>query len=186
MNDAEQWKVVPGYPSYKVSNFGNVHSSMSGVLHLQTTHRGYARVTLYCDKKAKSFVVHKLVLLAFIGERTYETPIIRHLDGNKLNNILSNLRYGTYAENEKDKEVHGRALLGEKHPRSKLTLEDVKTIIEIYIPGDKQFGAKALAAVFNVCPAHISDIAHKKNWSKTLEASAALAAGGGEADGGGG
>jgi hypothetical protein len=54
--------------------------------------------------------VHHLVLRAFVGERpvTIERGEIRHLDGNKTNNVLANLCYGTIKENADDRKRHRR------------------------------------------------------------------------------
>jgi hypothetical protein len=46
----------------------------------------------------------------------------RHLDGNSLNNTLENLRWGTKAENETDKFLHGN------RRRPPLTSEEVNDI----------------------------------------------------------
>lgn len=45
--------------------------------------------------------LHSLVMLTFVGPRPMGF-IIRHLDDDKTNNKLSNLRYGTYSENAID------------------------------------------------------------------------------------
>ncbi len=57
------------------------------------------------DGKPATFFVHKLVLLAFHGpgRQGMET---RHLDGNPKNNCTENLRWGTRAENGKDRIRH--------------------------------------------------------------------------------
>lgn len=51
--------------------------------------------------------MHTLVALAFLGPRPEGKPHIRHLDGNARNNHVSNLAYGTAAENVADSLQHG-------------------------------------------------------------------------------
>ncbi|WP_221625413.1 HNH endonuclease [Homoserinimonas aerilata] len=50
--------------------------------------------------------VHRLVAFAFIGAPT--GPVVRHLDGNPDNNAVTNLAFGTVAENNRDTIRHGR------------------------------------------------------------------------------
>jgi len=54
---------------------------------------------LYKNGVAESFSVHGLVMLAFVGPRPDNLEVL-HFDGNKLNNRLDNLRYGTSSENK--------------------------------------------------------------------------------------
>lgn len=104
----EIWKAIPGYESYEISNMGNVKSidrvssngrKLKGKMRAQAKGTdGYLLVALCKDGKTKSFSVHKLVMLAFIGKppQGYE---VNHIDENKLNNQLSNLEYVTRLEN---------------------------------------------------------------------------------------
>ena len=54
----------------------------------------------------KVFSVHVLVMAAFVGPRP-EGAVTRHLDGNPLNNHLTNLAYGSQSENLRDAVAHG-------------------------------------------------------------------------------
>lgn len=111
---AERWLPVTleGYGDYEVSDLGRMRSwkKLRGrrgrVLIPQTNPKGYETVRLTCGGKVVAFAVHRLVMLAFVGPRPPEMQI-RHLDGMKANNALSNLTYGTAAENTHDKAVHG-------------------------------------------------------------------------------
>jgi hypothetical protein len=119
----ENWKPIPGYEnSYEVSDHGNVRSLWREVKygrHGQTiykgrelkqtrTKNGYLSVKLSTHDGPKTAYVHHLVLRAFVGERpfTIERSEIRHLDGHKRNNRLSNLCYGTAKENAEDRKRH--------------------------------------------------------------------------------
>lgn len=107
-----EWKEVPGYESlYAVSDTGLVksfHRNKNGyLLHQSLKGKGYFGVTLSKNGKARSFFVHQLVCIAFLGkfDNGHE---VRHLDGVKTNNNLSNLSWGTSRQNKADTIMHGR------------------------------------------------------------------------------
>ena len=56
--------------------------------------------TLYKNKKRKAFLVHRLIALTYIPNPENK-PDINHLDGNPLNNNVSNLEWCTKTENMK-------------------------------------------------------------------------------------
>lgn len=93
----EIWKDIPFDTRYKVSNMGNVKSFvyhnerlLNPVLH----NTGYYFVRI----KSKAYMVHRLVAMAFIP--TKDTSLhIDHIDGNRLNNDVRNLRWCTQKEN---------------------------------------------------------------------------------------
>lgn len=76
--------------------------------------QGYRRVYLPRDgEPARDQKVHRLVLEAFVGECP-PGMLARHLDGNKANNHLSNLAWGTPKENAADSIAHGTQPTGER------------------------------------------------------------------------
>jgi hypothetical protein len=108
----ERWLPIPGYEGrYDVSDQGRVRSWTRSLRdpHLLRQHlngAGYLQVKLCRDRAVNTARVHLLVLLAFVGPRA-DGLVCRHLDGDSNNNVLSNLRYGTYAENAQDRVRHG-------------------------------------------------------------------------------
>lgn len=97
--DNEHWKDIDGYDGlYQVSDFGRVRSHKSGewkVLKPKTNGRGYLQVGLYKGKKAKLFLVHRLVADAFIPNTDSSKTLINHIDECKQNNRVDNLEYCT-------------------------------------------------------------------------------------------
>ena len=77
----------------------------------QSRSGSYVRLTLRVNGKAKSFSVHQLVLLAFVGPCP-EGHESAHLNGNGTDNRLENLAYKTHLENEADKRIHWNATTG--------------------------------------------------------------------------
>ena len=107
----EEWRAIPGYEGrYDVSTAGRVRTHMrpkdDGVLSQAPGSGGYPRVMLYGVIERKAHYVHRLVALAFLGPQP-PSQEVRHLDGNRGNPALSNLAYGTTAENSVDSIVHG-------------------------------------------------------------------------------
>jgi hypothetical protein len=125
--DMELWTSIPGYEGfYEVSNFGNVRSLTRFVPYGRykgMTYKGkdiklfvsgsYLSVKLARAGITKTVYVHELVLLAFVGQRPKIEGRceIRHLDGDKTNNRLSNLKYGTTKENMADRKLHKLGLV---------------------------------------------------------------------------
>lgn len=58
--------------------------------------RGYLRVSLWKGNVGKAYFIHRLVMAAFMGESDLS---VDHINGDKTDNRLCNLRYCTLAEN---------------------------------------------------------------------------------------
>lgn len=58
-------------------------------------------------RQAKQVYVHRIVCATFNGPEPFEGALVRHLDGDSLNNLASNLAWGTHAENSADAKEHG-------------------------------------------------------------------------------
>lgn len=101
----EEWKNC--FETYEVSNFGNVrrklknnnYQSIRGYIQ----NRGYRYFQLNRQGKRINHLFHHLVAKTFLGERP-EGLVIDHIDRNKLNNNINNLRYTTQKINSQNKE----------------------------------------------------------------------------------
>ena len=95
------WKICKNYPDYEVSTFGEIRNKENkNVLKIRYNNRGYSIVDLYKDKKRHTVLVHREVAFAFL-EKHKSANQINHKDGNKSNNIVSNLEWVTQSENMK-------------------------------------------------------------------------------------
>ena len=61
-------------------------------------HKGYYTISFRVNGKDKRFLLHRLIATAFIPN-PYNKPQIDHIDTNKSNNSIENLRWTTQLEN---------------------------------------------------------------------------------------
>ena len=109
----EIWKDIPSYEGYyQVSNLGNFRGlpritkyKSNGIrnypgknLLTETTKDNYQRIVLMKEGVKIRYQAHRLVALAFIPNPENK-PFINHIDGNKSNNIVTNLEWCTASEN---------------------------------------------------------------------------------------
>src|SRR6476660_2796081 len=73
--------------------------------------QGYKTVSLLIDKeniddkyKISMVRVHRIVIFAFLGDPPTDNHTVDHIDQNKQNNNLSNLRWANYYEQAKNRQ----------------------------------------------------------------------------------
>lgn len=115
---AEEWRPVVGYEKdYEVSDHGRIRSldrldnlgrqRRGRVLSLCANSTDHLQVSLFRNGESVRFLIHRLVLEAFLGPCP-EGMEACHWDDNPRNNRLSNLRWDTRAENMRDQVRNGR------------------------------------------------------------------------------
>ena len=123
---------------------------------------GYLRLELQMNGTSFRVRVHRLVLETFGGPPTEERKETRHLDGNKLNNCIENLCWGTGKENAEDRALHGSTQSGENHHKAKLTKEDVLVIVDRIKTGDSY---AQIARDYGMSEFPIACIGKGKSWT---------------------
>ena len=109
MLNNEIWKDIDNLP-YEISSTGIVrrkadsayYHSKKAEVKPYINNKGYLCINLYKQSKVYKFQIHRLLAIAFLPNPE-GWPVINHIDGNPLNNDLSNLEWCTERENA----IHG-------------------------------------------------------------------------------
>ena len=91
------FKRINEFPDYLIDFNGNIFGK-NGFLKAQLDGNGYTFVALYKDKKRNTKKVHRLVAQTFL-ENPNNFPAVDHIDQNKANNHVDNLRWVTTQKN---------------------------------------------------------------------------------------
>ena len=122
VQQAEVWKQYLD-TQYEVSNLGNVRNkNTKAVLSQEDTGNGYLCVGLQMDKGVyKKTRVHRMVAMTFLEfQRTEERNEVDHINGNKADNSVDNLRWCTHKENMNNPVTRRKIRRGVKRYRLQL------------------------------------------------------------------
>lgn len=162
----EEWADIKGYENmYQVSNLGRVKSlkrKEEVILKCKITKSGYREAKLF-NVNYKDFLVHRLVALSFIPNPENKKQV-NHIDGDKLNNVVTNLEWVTSKENAIHSIESGLKKVGSKSTSSKLKQSDVIQIRKLYLTGD--YTHDDLGALYNVHPTTIGKMLNGTNWKQ--------------------
>jgi predicted XRE-type DNA-binding protein len=158
------WHKLKEYPMYEISANGEIrHIKSKRLKKTRINDFGYLVVSINQLAKPKMRRVHNLLAQAFIDNPNNYTHI-NHIDGNKLNNKLSNLEWCNILQNNQ----HAFKLglidnTGEKNGMSKLTKEKVIEIKKLLKSGD--LSQYKIANLFNVSRSCVLKIHLCKTWN---------------------
>lgn len=115
MNE-EIWKDIPGYEGlYQASNLGRIRSLdreiiqwnrfdnvkviyKGKILSLKPNKKGYFKCSLNKNGKSRTFLVHRIIAQTFL--KNFDKNLtVDHINGNKQNNNVDNLRMVTIKKN---------------------------------------------------------------------------------------
>ena len=90
---------IPDFPNYQISEHGNVYNKKSGRELIPCVNsRGYMRFICINNGEKKELTLHRILALLFIPN-PFNKEQVDHIDRNKLNNKLENLRWVNASEN---------------------------------------------------------------------------------------
>ena len=168
-----EWRDIEGYKGiYQVSSQGKVRKLKSSgeyqYLNMGMSTDGYRRQALTNTEGVRSghLKVHRLVAQAFIPNPENK-PTVDHINGDKLNNTVENLRWATMAEqNRWSIEIGLKNIAGEHNGASKLRNSDVEDIIGELLKQDKSI--TEIAKHYSIAISAISSINTGRKWSSVL------------------
>lgn len=156
----ERWRAIGGTIGYEISDYGRLRRDgrlLNGCIYST----GYRMAALHLTDGGRiRKAYHTLVCEAFIGAKPSGLQV-RHLNGDPLDNRLSNLAYGTCAENMADQYVHGTRIMGDTHPAAKLSYAKAREIRERRARGDS---IRGMAREYGVHKKAIANLLRGKTW----------------------
>ena len=165
------------FPEYEVSNLGRVKRVVGGrgvrIGHCLSPHKtsnGYLNVRLTTNGQKKIPSIHGLVAEAFLGPRPQGLQV-RHLDGDKTNNSIHNLAYGTPKENGQDNVRLGVMPKGERVHSSVLTQDQAAKCIELL---QKKMSATQVARLLKIPKNTVYKIKYNRTWKWLAEGKATI------------
>jgi len=182
----EIWLPIPVQELFgvaEVSNIGNIRTlprkyqgvtpngfistrKTNGKLLNQRISNKYKRVSISVNGNIKSYLVHRLVALAFIPNPK-NLPQINHIDGVKINNHLENLEWCTPSQNTVHAMKNGLIKIIRGHNRAFAKLDDnkvreIRELIKLGVPYIE------ISKKFNICKSKITFIKQGKSWSHVV------------------
>jgi len=101
----EIYKEIKDFPNYCVSNLGNVkNNNTNKILKQRIKKNGYLEVQLSKLNKSYHKYIHRLVIDTFLDNNDNK-KCVDHINGNKIDNNLKNLRWATHKQNGQNSKI---------------------------------------------------------------------------------
>lgn len=126
----ESWKDINGFEKYYVSSHGRIISFQlknPKLMKIKTNRYGYHYIGLQKNKKCKAIEIQRLVALNFLTISEPRKMQVDHIDGNRKNNRVENLRWVSMKENSKNK------MYGSKYLQKELNFLESLNPDKIYL-----------------------------------------------------
>lgn len=145
-----EWSKIKDFDNYSVSIKGDVRNDKTNkILKPMISTSGYVFFHLVRDKRKYTKYLHRIMGEAFI-DNPKNLPQIDHIDGNKLNNDISNLHWVSISENrtafgnEQRAENRCREVLAINEKGEKITFKARKSAADHFgcLPSKIKYGHK--------------------------------------------
>lgn len=94
---------INDYPNYSINILGEVRNDITGKIKKnQKDSKGYYQIGLSKNNIRILFFIHRLIAIHFIPNPDNK-PFIDHIDNNRLNNSIENLRWVSVQENSQNR-----------------------------------------------------------------------------------
>ena len=142
---------------YKVHKDGSISNTNTGrVLKPQDNGNGYKKLTLTINGVQVQRLIHRLVADAYCYKpQSIEKLQVNHKDGDKSNNIHTNLEWVTQSENQAHSALNGFHKSGEGHYMSKFNSDQIRVMRRMDEAGIKRY---VIAEKFGCVKSTVSDI----------------------------
>lgn len=145
---------------YVVFESGCVYNKHNKLLSQHDNGRGYLIVSLYIDGKRTCKAVHRLIAECFIPN-PFNLSDVDHIDGDRRNNSITNLRWVTHGENiEHSYILCNRSAVGENNARCETTEEEVREICKLLEKGYRPSQVRDLGFDYG----RVRAIKRRQNW----------------------
>lgn len=188
----EEWRSVRGFGKivaqrYEVSNMGRVRSvdfdhvvtrtlkngntfnsnrTVTGRILVQNQIKdGHCWVALCDGQTQRKRLVHRIVARTFLGKAPLGQPHVLHWNDDPTDNRLTNLRYGSDADNSRDRVVRGRSAKAEQIHTTKLSIAEVAEIRNLI---QENFDDVSIAEIYGVHAGTIYAIRTNVSWAHAL------------------
>ncbi len=161
---------------YAISNYGRIISYLDKVSEGQLIKggslRGYPTFPVRPFGKSKTFYVHKLVAEYFMPKENDEAAFVIHLDYNKNNNYVKNLKWSTKDEVFEHQQSNPIVLEARKKQKGrkmvqghKLSSTEVMRIKHKIFDPKRRSRLKIIARQFGISEMQLYRIKSGENWS---------------------
>jgi hypothetical protein len=152
---------IAGFPAYTITTDATIRNPWGRIMKHDLSFKGYHRIRLRMGNKQIMCMISRLMLETFVGPPPSPNRRAAHIDGNKDNVNIDNLKWKTSGENGADEIRRGTPARGRDHGRAKITDEQAREIRKRHAGGETR---ASLAREYHIGWSTIDQIVNGKTW----------------------